>query len=101
MVSMVAGCQSQFQPGTYTDDKGREVDIEKIPERIVSHVPGITEILFALDLEISWLESVIFVTILRKSSQKIRLVISGNPLLRRLLTWTQTWFSPTATTSNL
>ena len=50
LVSAVAGCQSQFQPGTYTDDKGREVDIEKVPERIVSHVPGITEILFALDL---------------------------------------------------
>jgi len=47
---MVAGCQPQFQPGTYTDDAGRQVDINEIPERIVSFGPSITEILFALDL---------------------------------------------------
>jgi len=47
---MVAGCQPQFQPGTYTDDAGRPVDIGEIPERIVSFGPSITEILFALDL---------------------------------------------------
>lgn len=47
----LAGCrQSRFQPGTYTDDMGRPVSIEKAPERIVSHVPSITEILFALGL---------------------------------------------------
>ncbi len=50
LVSVVAGCQSQFQPGTYTDDAGREVSINEIPERIVSHVPAITETLFALGL---------------------------------------------------
>ena len=50
LVSMVAGCQQSFQPGTFVDDMGREVTIEEIPERIVSHVPGITEILFALGL---------------------------------------------------
>ncbi len=50
-VSMVAGCQSQFQPGTYTDDMGRAVVIDQIPQRIVSHVPSITETLFALGLE--------------------------------------------------
>ena len=51
LVGMVAGCQPQFQPGTYTDDMGREVAINEIPERIVSHVPSITEILFALGLD--------------------------------------------------
>lgn len=50
-VSMVAGCQSQFQPGTYTDDMGRAVAIDQIPQRIVSHVPSITETLFALGLD--------------------------------------------------
>jgi len=50
LVSMVAGCQSQFQPGTYTDDMGREVRIEKVPQRIVSLAPSHTEILFALGL---------------------------------------------------
>ena len=50
LASAVAGCQPQFQPGTYTDDSGREVSINEIPERIVSHVPAITETLFALGL---------------------------------------------------
>jgi len=49
-VSMVAGCQPQFQPGTYTDDMGRAVAIDQVPQRLVSHVPGITETLFALGL---------------------------------------------------
>jgi iron complex transport system substrate-binding protein len=48
---MVIGCQPQFQPVTYTDDMGQEITIAKIPQRIVSHVPAITEILFALGLE--------------------------------------------------
>ncbi len=50
LISIVAGCQPQFQPGTYTDDAGRQVDISEIPERIVSFGPNITEILFALGL---------------------------------------------------
>lgn len=37
-------------PGAITDDVGRTVSIEEIPQRIVSLGPGITEILFALDL---------------------------------------------------
>ncbi len=51
LVIMTGGCQAQFQPGTYTDDAGREVTIDEIPQMIVSHVPSITEILFALGLE--------------------------------------------------
>ena len=50
LVSMFAGCQSKFQSGTFTDDAGRQVSISKTPERIVSHVPPITETLFALGL---------------------------------------------------
>ncbi len=37
-------------PITITDDIGRTVTIEKLPERIVSLGPGITEMLFALGL---------------------------------------------------
>ncbi len=37
-------------PGAITDDQGREVYLESIPQRIVSHVPSITETIFALDL---------------------------------------------------
>ena len=51
LVCLVVGCQSQFQPGTYTDDTGRAVVIDQIPQRIVSFGPSITEILFALGLE--------------------------------------------------
>ena len=51
LFSAATGCQPGFQPGTYTDDMGREVNIEETPQRIVSHVPPITEILFALDLD--------------------------------------------------
>ncbi len=47
---IAAGCQPQFQPGTFTDDMGRAVTIDTIPQRIVSHVPPITETLFALGL---------------------------------------------------
>ncbi len=47
---MTFGCQAEFTPGTYTDDMGREVTISEIPQRIVSHVPSITEMLFALGL---------------------------------------------------
>ena len=36
---------------TITDDLGRAVYINGIPQRIVSHVPGITETIFALGLE--------------------------------------------------
>ena len=50
LATATIGCSPQPLPGTFTDDLGREVRIEKAPERIVSHVPGITEILFALGL---------------------------------------------------
>ncbi len=42
------GCRPQFQPGVFTDDLGREVQIEKVPQRIISLAPSHTEILFAL-----------------------------------------------------
>lgn len=50
LVGLVSCHQSRFQPGTYTDDMGRAISIKQSPERIVSHVPPITEILFALGL---------------------------------------------------
>ncbi len=37
-------------PTTIVDDWGREVKLETMPQRIVSHVPSITETLFALGL---------------------------------------------------
>lgn len=43
-----AGVQSG--PGTITDDAGREIHLNSTPTRIVSHVPSITETIFALGL---------------------------------------------------
>ncbi len=47
---LTAACGESPHPVTIVDDQGREVYIEKTPERIVSLAPSITEILFALDL---------------------------------------------------
>ncbi len=51
MLGLLAACKPQFQPGSYTDDMGRQVNIEEVPERIVSFGASVTEILFALGLE--------------------------------------------------
>ena len=51
LAGMVISCKPQFQPGTFTDDMGRQISIDKSPQRIVSHVPCITEMLFALGLQ--------------------------------------------------
>jgi len=50
LLGLLAGCKQKFQPGTFTDDTGRQVNIEEVPEKIVSFGPSITEILFALGL---------------------------------------------------
>ena len=52
LVCLAIGCGPRSSlPGTFTDDLGRAITINEAPQRIVSHVPGITEILFALGLE--------------------------------------------------
>ncbi len=52
-VAGLAGCgqkASPARPTQFTDDLGRVVSMEKVPERIVSISPACTEILFALGL---------------------------------------------------
>ena len=44
------GCTPQSPPGNVVDDLGRTVNIEEIPQRIISLAPSNTEILFALGL---------------------------------------------------
>jgi len=52
MVISAAACSStESATGTITDDMGRQVQLKASPQRIVSHVPGITEMLFALGLD--------------------------------------------------
>ena len=48
----LAGCtlSEATSPGAIVDDLGRSVNIENVPQRIVSLAPSITEILFSLDL---------------------------------------------------
>jgi iron complex transport system substrate-binding protein len=50
LAGMSFGCTTGFEPGTYTDDAGRGVTIDEIPQRIVCFGPSITEIAFALGL---------------------------------------------------
>jgi len=50
LVGMTIGCKAGFEPGTYTDDMGRGVTIDEIPQRIVCFGPSITEVVFALGL---------------------------------------------------
>ncbi len=47
---IAGGCGAGSGPGAYTDDMGRQISLDKIPQRLVSHVPPITEMLFALGL---------------------------------------------------
>lgn len=47
---VATGCTTQPRPVAITDDLGRRVKLESIPQRIVSLAPSNTEILFALDL---------------------------------------------------
>ena len=49
-LALGAAACSQAAVGAVTDNQGREVQLDGIPERIVSHVPSITETLFALGL---------------------------------------------------
>jgi len=66
LIFMIGGCASTVPddnseenltsstttyPYTLTDARGKEVTIEKMPEKIVSLAPSVTEILFALGLE--------------------------------------------------
>jgi iron complex transport system substrate-binding protein len=56
MLPAVAGCGNKAQleakerRASFTDDLGRQVNLEQVPERIVSVSPACTEILFALGL---------------------------------------------------
>jgi iron complex transport system substrate-binding protein len=45
-----ASCQPQYQKDTFIDDAGRSVTFSSAPQRIISHVPAITETLFAIGL---------------------------------------------------
>jgi len=46
----IACTSATSAPGAVSDDWGREIKLDKAPQRIVSHVPSITEMLFALGL---------------------------------------------------
>lgn len=50
IASTIACTGTTSIPDTITDDWGREIQLESVPQRIVSHVPSITETLYALDL---------------------------------------------------
>jgi iron complex transport system substrate-binding protein len=49
-ITTPSGYHQPSLPATFVDDMGRGVTINEAPQRIVSHVPSITEMLFALGL---------------------------------------------------
>jgi iron complex transport system substrate-binding protein len=51
LVFLTFFCVSETWAGTATDEIGREVNIKRSPQRIVSLAPGITETLYALNLD--------------------------------------------------
>ena len=51
LLFLAMACVPQLLPGSFVDDLGRTVNIEKVPQRIVSLAPSNTEILYALGLE--------------------------------------------------
>ena len=51
ILPMLAGCQTAPTEGNVTDDLGRSVQIQGIPQRIISLAPSNTEIVYALGLE--------------------------------------------------
>lgn len=50
IASAVACTGTTSSPGTIIDDMDREIHLKSMPQRIVSHVPSITETLYALGL---------------------------------------------------
>jgi len=50
VAATIACAGTTSAPATITDDLGREIHLATVPQRIVSHVPSITETLFALGL---------------------------------------------------
>jgi iron complex transport system substrate-binding protein len=48
---ILAGCRTEIPQGNFMDDMGRTVQINKIPERIISLAPSNTEMVYALGLE--------------------------------------------------
>ena len=51
LLLVITGCKTPVAQGNYTDDLGRAVQINGIPQRIVSLSPSNTEMVYALGLE--------------------------------------------------
>jgi iron complex transport system substrate-binding protein len=50
ILTVSAGCRPVDRPASLTDDMGRNISLTSTPQRIISHVPSITEMLYALGL---------------------------------------------------
>jgi iron complex transport system substrate-binding protein len=51
LTTLTMGCQPKNVSLTLTDDAGKSISFDTPPQRIVSHVPSITEMLYALNLQ--------------------------------------------------
>ena len=51
LATMASSCQTKNQSINLIDDMGRSIVIDTPPQRIISHVPALTEMLYALNLD--------------------------------------------------
>jgi len=51
VILTLAGCKTPVTQGNYTDDMGRTIQIDGIPQRIISLSPSNTEMVYALGLQ--------------------------------------------------
>jgi iron complex transport system substrate-binding protein len=73
------------QAGIVTDETGRRINISGVPKRIVSLAPGITEILFALEMDDQIVGVTHFCDWPEKAGQKADIGGFTNPSLEKIL----------------
>jgi iron complex transport system substrate-binding protein len=85
LVFLTFFCVSETWAGTVTDEIGREVNIKRSPQRIVSLAPGITETLYALNLDDKIVGVTTFCNWPPQARQKPRIGGFTNPSIEKIV----------------
>jgi iron complex transport system substrate-binding protein len=78
-------CVNQTWAGTVTDEIGRKINIKESPQRIVSLAPGITETLYALNLDDKIVGVTTFCNWPPQARQKARIGGFTNPSIEKIV----------------
>jgi iron complex transport system substrate-binding protein len=78
-------CVSETWAGIVTDEIGRKIDIQQSPQRIVSLAPGITETLYALNLDDKIVGVTAFCNWPPQARQKPRIGGFTNPSIEKIV----------------